>query len=447
MLLASAPASAVELERPLIEEHLESSAPAWAIALIEASTRIEDSVIGENPHRGFVETSVVFAGAHGIVLSPAHVTELGAFQARDAHGAELIAAMLTASIEFDAATRLFLAEPASVGFDQFHEARAELLGLASEVTPLLAPSPLGIQIVIPGLLALDTVGAPSHYDVDVVFLLDVGGDDVYRNNAGGSTVRSLGAATTCYHTEQASRVGVLVDVQGNDDYGAPTCGGNGGGVRGAGFLYDAAGDDHYNGTGRGTNGGAAEAGQGLLVDRSGNDTYASTSGGANGGGIGFLVGSEAPVAQGFLLDLGGNDTYTASSGGNGGGYYGGAGLLIDLLGNDTYLSAGSGTAGGGERGRGTLLDLAGDDTYRSSGSKSTQGGASTGGYMTCIGNLCPAPETVAAGLLLDAGGHDLYIEFYNSSLERHRWDDTIIPKGDAAGARIDLPGTGVPRNG
>ena len=141
----------------------------------------------------------------------------------------------------------------------------------------------------------------NQYDGNELVLIDLGGDDLYTNNAGAA---SLGAALT-------------LDLAGND-------------------TYDA---NKYNQVAQGTGFFGAV---GMLVDGAGNDTYriTSTLGATSGQGLGFLGGA------GFLLDGTGNDKYLQSSSavgvnagaaGQGEGFFAGVAAFVDGgLGDDVY---------------------------------------------------------------------------------------------------------------
>jgi hypothetical protein len=151
-------------------------------------------------------------------------------------------------------------------------------------------------------IAVDLDGFDTSYASYCGLTLDLGGDDIYTNGAGGSS-----------STISCEGVGALIDLSGNDQYlGRSTCasgtgGINGGGYAGFGFLLDAAGNDAYSAAQPVANGGAFD-GVGSLLDVAGNDTYTAGSSAVNGGSNG---------GGGLLLDAGGTDSYVASDGGAG----------------------------------------------------------------------------------------------------------------------------------
>ncbi|MGQ0534607.1 MAG: hypothetical protein ACT4PT_00865, partial [Methanobacteriota archaeon] len=105
------------------------------------------------------------------------------------------------------------------------------------------------SVFAPPALVLDFGSTDDLYEDDVAVLVDAGGNDTYRNNAGGS---NLAGGSCEIGAGQGSAV--LVDLAGDDEYwdGGTRrgCGVNGGGYLGTGFLFDAKGDDAY-GTARG----------------------------------------------------------------------------------------------------------------------------------------------------------------------------------------------------
>jgi hypothetical protein len=259
-------------------------------------------------------------------------------------------------------------------------------------------------------VALDLQGKDSTYEDDCALIVDLGGNDTYHNNAGGSNLED--GDDSC--RVGAPAVAAVVDLGAADDeYGDPedprSCGANGGGFAGVGVLVDEGGDDTYAAAHHGVNGGATGAGLGLLIDGGGSDRYDASSLGANGGAFGlasgFLVdlggddrfradrigvnGGGAGLAAGpsphggHLVSLGGNDVYSAGSGAtNGGGASGGSGFLADYGGNDVYRASDAGVNGGGFAGAGLLFDATGDDSYTAK-----DGGTNGGAFLAGVGHL------------------------------------------------------------
>ena len=225
-----------------------------------------------------------------------------------------------------------------------------------------------------GRIVVAGEGADIHEERDVLLLVELGGNDTYREPVGATSSLSLPVA-------------IAVDLSGDDVYEAPDemSATQGSGIFGSGVLVDVAGRDRYS-AGRCAQG-YGFFGTGLLADLDGADTYRIGTGGQ---GAGFW-------GVGLLFDRGGDDLYEMDGVGEGFGGIGGVGTLVDYAGNDIYRaetdsrkvprpdyshsaeyvngSNGQG-AGMGRRGDisdghawggglGTLLDLAGDDDYLS----------------------------------------------------------------------------------
>ncbi len=179
-------------------------------------------------------------------------------------------------------------------------------------------------------------------DVELLFHLDLGGDDAYVDGAGANV-------------SEDNPVALTVDLGGDDLYGYAAVG-DSHDVDGA-LVSDGGGRQSSSGywisdsrTGRQ---GSGRYGIGLLFDLGGgNDTYSSLRMSQGFGTLGV----------GVLRDDGGNDVYQAEAGAQGSGVLG-WGLLLDGGGDDTYhawaFSQGFGYVGS----IGTLLDAGGDDTY------------------------------------------------------------------------------------
>ncbi len=224
---------------------------------------------------------------------------------------------------------------------------------------------------------------------DAVLLIDLGGNDTYTNNAGGTN----------------GGVAICIDHSGNDTYDAKDrryvqgCG-----LFGVGMLVDLAGDDHY--TAKHFAQGAGIAGVGVLYDAQGNDTYS---------GHGFTQGA-AMFGLGMLMDNAGDDSYDCATLSQGGATCMGLGILSDLAGNDKYKlgtdtgkNAFDGLPGYGQGGAlsfrpspwrgkftpyggvGFLIDGNGNDEYVTTG-WCDQGGS----YIMSL------------GALYDGGGNDHY---------------------------------------
>lgn len=72
---------------------------------------------------------------------------------------------------------------------------------------------------------------PNVYTEDAALILDLGGDDLYLNNAGG--------------TRPGMPVSLVIDWGGNDRYLGRENFSQGAGVLGGGFVIDLGGDDTF----------------------------------------------------------------------------------------------------------------------------------------------------------------------------------------------------------
>lgn len=250
--------------------------------------------------------------------------------------------------------------------------------------PFIFNAPFGI-IKIAGT-------APNIHEEDVAILIDIGGNDIYRNNA-GSNYPGRGNLALC------------IDHHGDDVYSARERKFvQGTGFLGAGFLIDLEGNDRYNA--EHFSQGTGIAGVGLLWDRSGNDAFYCNA---------FCQGA-GMFGAGFLLDDDGSDKYDCATLGQGAATTLGLGIISDLKGDDNYLlSAGlredalGRTPGYGQGGAvsfrnypwdktltayggvGMLLDRSGDDVYK------TRGWCDQGGSYI-----------MSLGVLVDDAGNDIY---------------------------------------
>lgn len=254
--------------------------------------------------------------------------------------------------------------------------RAEWLGMMQDLLTLARNVPaLPLPATCVDLLCLvQTGGAGTDtYTTDAALIVDSGGSDVYRNNAGGAYLYPPAAL-------------VLDQGFGNDQYvpstsdlyGRPTIGA--GYVGGVGVLIDEGGSDLYRAVG-GTMG-AAYAGGGLLLDEGGSrDVYESPwAGGSNYG-------------QSHKVSIG------AAA-------YGGFGFLVDLGGNDRYYDAGVDSIGWGGAGTGLLVDQSGSDEYVND--PGWNGDVTGGGVAFRSGVSIGTGEVGGVGAVLDGGGSDAY---------------------------------------
>jgi len=257
--------------------------------------------------------------------------------------------------------------------------------------------------------AVGELGSP------VSFVLDLSGDDTYRNheklvNQGAAL---FGAALlwdlsgddsyAAFHIAQGAGlygVGMLIDEEGEDDYRAGYfC--QAAGNFGTGCLIDRQGDDDYHAF-TWTQGMGGPWGYGLLLDDEGDDTY--YAGGqylhmpldpdqyrsfSQGFGFGWRDVSSGGI--GFLCDRQGNDKYISEVYAQATSYWFALGMILDEQGNDLYAAAQYSQGAGIHLSVGGLVDLEGDDHYFS-----RYGPAQGEGH------------DLAVGWLLDKDGDDVY---------------------------------------
>lgn len=322
----------------------------------------------------------------------------------------------------------------------------------------LAPAraPAQPQLSFPPVLAMDLVGIDTLYADDVALILDVGGNDLYDNNAGGSLIAlgggnfipvtgdpsSYGPSQCVTPTTPCTRVVVggdfedaelvfsaalVLDLAGDDTYGLPRAPWHdarctsepvvrkvaiqGAGAGGPGLLFDLAGDNVFRaktiaqGTGH-------VGGVGVMYLGPGNDRLEAVRM-AQGSGLFFGLG--------LLVNEGGDDVYVGRAPEGGvfntdgsfcdaeprylhgsgfarvtGGASGFAGALLDRAGNDLYVGDTKGGGFGEVASVGIFVDEAGDDQYFAV--KGSLGFAS-GHPSTSGGGL---------GVFIDAAGNDRY---------------------------------------
>lgn len=276
-----------------------------------------------------------------------------------------------------------------------------------------------------------------HDSQDCAAIYDLGGDDVYSNNAGSSVWPAIPSA-------------VIVDCSGDDAYESWDPFRIGCGDMGTGIIVDRKGNDSYVGV-RFTQG-AGFMGIGALVDEEGDDVYR---------GLAFHQGI-GHWGVGLLVDGAGRDRYEAHQVAQGVGLPGGMGLLFDGGGDDGYYCKGDTPSGYGERGvfegwgqgvgmgyrpyasggLGVLYDASGEDRFEAG--NFSQGG----GYFYGLGLLYGGgPEAdcyigsryaqgfgchQAAGVLIDEGGDDRYMTRWGVA-QGLAWDESVALFLDAQG--------------
>ncbi len=260
---------------------------------------------------------------------------------------------------------------------------------------------------------------PNVYRDDAALILDLGGDNLYLNNAGGtrpgmpvSLVIDWGGNNRYISNENFSQGagvlggGFLIDLGGNATFVSLDAS-QGVGFWGIGFLYHGDGNGVY--TARSFSQGVGQMGVGLIVNSKGDNCYLCTYQGQGlglFGGAGILIdeagndfyklGGVVPdfrdpskstisMGQGFgqgvrpekgingvpggigmLIDEEGDDIYVADYFAQGASYYYGLGILNDMAGNDQYISGRYAQGAGIHSSVGVLIDQKGNDFYYSS---------------------------------------------------------------------------------
>ncbi len=274
--------------------------------------------------------------------------------------------------------------------------------------------------------------------------LDVAGDDLYRTDdfsfcsfMGSMMHRDLAGADVYQgglFSQAAAMFGValLVDEAGSDCYSATSFAQGLGGTMGIGALLDYRGDDvyyiggkylhkplmplDYRSMGQGMGFGLRPdyaGGLGLLYDRNGNDKYL---GGVYAQGVGYWY------AVGMLIDETGNDVYNAIYYPQGSGIHLACGVLFDGEGDDNYYTRnGPGQGAGHDWSFGMLVDKGGNDSYSIPGGNGLGLSNSVGIFVdssgddryerkvdNSLGYANQSRGTGGIGLFLDAGGKDVY---------------------------------------
>lgn len=166
-----------------------------------------------------------------------------------------------------------------------------------------------------GLVVVGGTSDNTYYQ-DACMIIDLGGDDQYRNRAGGA----VGILDHPF--------AVCIDLGGNDAYVADRPFSQGSALFGAGVLIDCSGDDVYRSYHYGQ--GAGIFATGLLWDKAGRDLYDA----------GFCAQGAGHYGVGVLADNGGDDSYRSYCYCQGFSGTWGYGLLAERQGNDLYYAGG-----------------------------------------------------------------------------------------------------------
>ncbi|HEX7602940.1 MAG TPA: hypothetical protein VF316_15090, partial [Polyangiaceae bacterium] len=232
------------------------------------------------------------------------------------------------------------------------------------------------------------------------FLLDTGGNDVYRVPTATATMDrpvsvsvDLGGDDTYAYVEKPATgddVGHRLPSDGAGRAGRTLSrvGRQGSALLGIALLYDlGAGKDTYRSLA--VSQGVGIFGVGVLFDEGGDDTYAAE----------VLVQGSAAWGIGLLLDKAGNDSYLAYAEAQGFGFTQGVGAIVDEAGDDTYYT---------DPGH---PDVGGDVLYANG---QLPGKANTSIAQGCgFGHRPDSPEpgyqfAGGMGILRDASGKDKY---------------------------------------
>lgn len=238
-----------------------------------------------------------------------------------------------------------------------------------EIKKIAIPSDLSFDWNTPmGRILLRGSGNDVYTEKEILFSLDAGGNDIYRNGAGGNG--------SWYNP-----VSICIDCSGNDTYETldDSIYSQGSGVFGVGTLVDLSGDDTY--TAKCYAQGFSAFGIGILDDRGGNDTYVSK----------YLSQGSSTFGIAYLKDREGSDKYEMYTYGQGFGYVRGFGCLVDNKGDDTYIA--------------NDTDVAGDNPQSSDHNTSFCQGAGFGRRADLAeGNSLSG----GLGILIDLEGNDSY---------------------------------------
>ncbi|MCC6575206.1 MAG: HEAT repeat domain-containing protein [Planctomycetes bacterium] len=286
------------------------------------------------------------------------------------------------------------------------------------------------------------------YTEDAALIVDLGGDDKYFNNAGGSrpgcpvsvvidvSGDDLYQGGDCCQGCGVAGVGILADLAGNDRYIAGNYS-QGCALGGVGMLLDWSGDDDYIADiaaqsyaafgysvlsdAKGTDnyrikamglGCASTLGVAIMADGEGDDGY--RAGGYPGQGFykdydaSFCCGAATGMREwpptgkttlyggvGFFSDGAGNDRYNTYAFANGAGYLFSLGMCVESGGNDVYTGMFYTQGCGCHMGAGVCIDRGGNDIH-------------TGGFGGEGFHHTGAVVDRGVGILLEIGGNDIY---------------------------------------
>lgn len=252
----------------------------------------------------------------------------------------------------------------------------DVSGVALPVDPQTGLMPPLIDLA--PVLVMDPLGVDNLFDKDAVLMIDLGGDDVYDANAGGAMIHRglVGDPNSCQDHIAGFSIGcenedsfesftasLLIDVAGDDTYGVykPPRPGSRDAICGPHEIIR-----------RVVTYGSGSGGVGMLVDVQGNDEYHGKT---------LSMGNGHLSGVGVFFDLGGDDHFQAVRSSMGSSILQGSGYFFSGGGDDSFVfQAPAGGLWNVDRGRcdhtnrlglgaaviqghATFVNLAGDDTY------------------------------------------------------------------------------------
>lgn len=398
LLVALAPASASWAPPATLAEALSlatglpASEPSPRVATLAELVAQADARLGVVRPAGATDALATLDPALAEVVADLLHALLEAAAERDAAFAGVADAKILALADTEALTPAAEAILERVDAERLRVASLRLARAVDLATPrlqALAPLPVPGPALAPAppidlfpVLGIDPLGVANAFPRDYVLSVDLGGNDVYDNNAGGSIVFGGGFIVGDPATFGPCAAGWCVGGEYEDAAVSIT----------ASLAIDVAGDDTYGvyKTPSGKGGSRDHlCTQGPLVRR-------IVVQGSGSGGIGMLV------------DLAGNDAYRGKTLAQGNGHVQGVGVLFDATGNDRYTAIRSAQGSSVLQGVGVQVDLAGDDVHEMK--------APPGGIWNVDRNRCDAGERLAMGasviqgasLFLEASGNDVY---------------------------------------
>ena len=247
------------------------------------------------------------------------------------------------------------------------------------------------------------------------FVFDGAGDDLYSSTIlsqafGGP--KGLGQLLDRAGDDRYLADGVIPSSYGTTDVFQGWSQGVGSGLRGAssggvGLLVDLNGSDEYQ-AGNFSQGTGYFFGIGMLVDRDGADTYVGSR---------YVQGTAAHQAVGVLIDENGNDHFLGGpAAAQGAAWDASVGILEDRAGSDRYSAKDLAQGAAAMNGVGILYDWAGADVYHA------ESGQGQGGSTSYWGGR----NAVNFGVMMDDGGEN---DAYSDSSKSNGTSSTTLGVG------------------